>query len=425
MLYVAGGISIALTLLQQLLTARFLGAADYGRLAAAVGAVLLCMLLVDARTWELGTRLLARPLGEGDDAEVARTYTWLVGAELLLGVAGMLIVFAAAPVVAPLMLDSESTMLVAVAGLLIPMRQVAMGVSVSLLRLLDRYKWLSARSIGTAVVRLVAIAGPASAGAGPLGVVVGVVVAETIAAISILVLATAACRSRTGRSVLDVRRPRCFTHAKQLAWHLWLSASIKGLHTESFVPITAVFTTSAHVGSLRTALDVASVVVHATTPIAMVVGPRIVQLAQMRDVARLRGYVSVVRRLLLAILVPTTLVAVLFAVFLLPGMLEGSFPHVVEISVLTLFATAVATQSLWVRHVLVGLDMVPAQNKLGLVLGSMSLAALPYVASKWGSVGAAFNLATFLVVYALLSMAMASRSMSESEAEHAGRSCIR
>lgn len=414
-LYVAGGASLTLTLAQQLLTARFLGAAEYGRLAASLAFVLLALLAVDVRTWELGTRLLASPLDERAFGEASRRFSWLLAAEVACGVAGVALVMAMAPIIAGSILHEDTYGLLVILALVIPMRQVGVGVSISTLRMLERFDWLAARSICTAVIRLLAIAGPAAVGWGTSAVAVGVLVAESVAALSASILAASAFRRTSGISILTTARPDCLPDATRLARDLWVSASIKGLHVESFIPIAAAFTSPAQVGTLRTGLDIASMMTHATAPVGMIVGPRIVLLSQARNRSRLNGYLAFVRRLLLLIVAPCVAIGIPFVYFGLPEIVGADFVSVRVVAVLLMVGFAASVLTLWVRHLLVGLDRVAAQNRLGVVTGLISVAVLPVLVSRWGAFGAAVDLTGFLIVYAFLSSQVARKALDDAK----------
>lgn len=413
LLYAAGGVSIGLTLLQQLLTARFLGAADYGRLAASLGIVLLALLVVDVRTWELGTRLMARPLEDGEFTEASRRFSWLLGSELVCGAAGSALVWVLAPLIAGTVLDEDTLSVLAVLALIIPLRQVTTGVSIAVLRMQDRFRWISVRSVLTAIVRGVAIAGPAIAGWGLTAVAVGAVIAEFFGAVSVLVLSAIAFRRASGSLPFSLHRPSCIPEAIRLARHLWVSASIKGLHVESFIPLAAVFTSPEQIGTLRASLDIANLTTHATTPLGMVFGPKIVLLAHSRRRGELQRYLGLARRALRAIVVPVVVLGVPAVLFALPQVLGADYLSVRGSAVLLLIGFGASAVTLWVRYVLVGFDRVATQNWLGLVAGVVSLAALPPLASTWGALGAAVDLMAFMVVYSTLSAWLASKVMDD------------
>lgn len=411
-LYLAGGVAVGLTLLQQLLTARSLGSADYGFLATCLGYVLLVLLVIDVRSWELATRILAQPLDTGDREEAARRFTWLVLAEVGCGVAGTCVIWMISPWLSSVVFGSSSAVSVLmVLGAVIPMRQVSTGASAAMVRMLGRFHWLSVRSVVTAVVRVVAIVAPASAGLGVTSVAVGVLVAESFSALTMLATAAVAFQREFRRLPFAKGRPDCLREATRLAKDLWISASIKGLHTESFIPVAALFMSSAQVGTLRTGLDVAGVTTHVAAPVGMIIGPKIVLLAQRRSLGDLRRYLRISGRVLAGVVGSTVALGVPTVLFVLPTVVGDGFVSVRTSAAVLLLGFGASAGTLWVRHVLVGMDRVSVQNRLGIIGGVISLILLPPLASRWGAVGAALDLSTFLLVYSALSVRIAQKAL--------------
>lgn len=424
-LYVAGVVSVGLLLLQQATTARYLGATDFGRLATALGFVMIASLVVDIRSWELGTRLLAAPLDRHDVDEATVTYTWILRTELLAGLLGAVVAVAAAPAVAEIALDGSDAGLVVVLAPMVLLRQVSLGVGAATLRMLDRFPWLAWRSMANAVIRLVLVAGAAFLGWSVYSVAAGLVLSEIVAAVSIVLLADRAFRARHGRGLLTRTRLEERSGPRQLVRSLWASATIKSLHVESFLPVAAAFTSSAQIGVLRTGLDVGQLTQQATAPVTMVMSPRLVLLAgkghtgkdgSSADVQLLDRYLHRVRRVLLVLSVAAALIGAVVVVAILPTYVGPGFEDLEIVGLLVVSGLAVSAATQWVRPVLVGLDRVGAQNRLGIVTGLASIAALPWVVSEHGAVGAAADMLVFLVVYATLSARLATKAVRDASA---------
>ena len=69
-LYIGGFITILFTFTQQITTANFLGASEYGRFATVLSSSTLLLLFIDVRTWELATKLLAPAILQQDNLEI-------------------------------------------------------------------------------------------------------------------------------------------------------------------------------------------------------------------------------------------------------------------------------------------------------------------------------------------------------------------
>lgn len=411
-LYVAGAISIVLTLTQQLVTARFLGAAEYGRLATAIGYATLALLFVDIRSWELGTRVIALPLGAHDHREVSRLFTWLAAGEVVVGLLGTCLVVGLTLVLRTA-IGSDLSHALIVLSWLIPLRQLALGVSAALVRMLGAFRALAVRSVATACVRLLLIGGAAAAGLGLRGVAAAVVLAELFGATSAVALAAWVFRSRTGQRAVDWRRPTGLGAACRYAPKLWLSATIKGVQLETFIPVAAVFASSAEIGVLRTGMDVSQVANLATAPVAMVTAPQITALAQDDPHGRLRSRLVSTSRALIVISSMTAIIGAFGALVFLPRMLGDDFRSMGVVAVLLLIGSAFQATKHWVRPLLLGLDRVNEQSRLGIVLGLISLAALPPLAASFGAVGAAMDMSIFLIAYASLSTRIARKAAND------------
>lgn len=410
-LYLAGGASVGLLLVQQLATARYLGAGDFGRLAAALGITVIAGLLVDIRSWELGTRLLAEPIDRGDVTATTSTFTWTLKAEAAAGAIGTLALCGGGPLVAWFVSDGHDVSLLLLLAPSVVLRQIAMGVSAATLRMLDRFNWIAARSVANAVLRLVLVAGPAFAGWGVHWVAAGMVVAEVFAAVSQLALTSIVYRSEHGRGLLTRSRIEDASSAKRLTFSLWLSATIKSLHIETFVPVAAAFTSAAQIGVLRAALDVGQVNQHATAPVTLVTTPKIVLLARSPDRTALNGYLRRVRALFVLLSGLAMLLGAVLVLFVVPALLGPGYDDIEAVGIIAVAGLGIAAATQWIRPLLVGLDRVDAQNRLGVVTGLVSILALGPVVSAFGAIGAAIDMLVFLTVYAALSLRIANRAL--------------
>lgn len=414
-LYVAGAVAIGLTTVQQLLTARGLGSSQFGQLATALATVTFALLIVDVRSWELGMRLMAEPLAQRDHVEVSRSYTCLLAAEVALGTLGMVGVMLVAPWLSRTVFgDREVGDLMRTLAVIMPLRQVAAGVSVALVRMDGRYGWLSVRAVSTAASRLLLVAGPALAGLGPKIVALGVVLSELIAATSMGALARLAFRRRGGGSLLAWARPRSFDDSLPLARSLWVSASIKGLHLESFLPLAAAFTAPTQVALLRSGLDIANLTTSASAPLSIVTSPNLIRLAG--DPSKgdeLRENVRDAQKVYALVGWGICFAAGVAVLLVVPPFLGPGYEALRPVALLLLIGYAVQTTALWVRPVLVGTDSVKAQNRLGVVLGMLALLSLPVLVHHFDAVGGAANMLLFLLVYSTMSRRLARKVLSD------------
>lgn len=377
-LYAGGLVSLALTFAQQITTASFLGAEDYGRLAIVISAGLLVMLVIDFRTWEVGIKLLTHSEMEHDIAETARVTTWLLAIELITGVLGAVVIALTAPWMAETFLQSpELTSLIAAYALAIPFRVLSLGVLSVFPRIGNRFDWLAQKSIAYAVVRLVLMTGAAAAGLGLPGVIIGVVIGEVFN-FGLLVIIALRLYSprREGHVLFDLSRPSQFEDGRHMIGQLWVSSTLTGIHYYTFVPLMSLVTDTVQVGRFRSALDIAEVVERTVQPLAVVFTPRIMILGNSNEHLLLRRYVLQCAGILSALVIPLVLGIMLLGKFVIPLVLSSKgFEDIWYVTNLVLVGVATHTiLQWWLRPVAVAMRTVHSQNWV--MVASLILSAL-------------------------------------------------
>lgn len=411
-LYAGGAAAVALTLAQQLLTVGILGAAEYGRVAIVASSAAVTYLIADVRTWELATKRLARPLALRDSDAAAATVRGLGAVEITVGIVGAAaLVLLADPIATGFFDDASLTSAIRISALVVPFRMAAMGVSSALLRMHDRFGWVALRGVIVSAVRLVLVVGAALLFGDVVGVAIALVAAEAFAAGSSWAFAKRAhSLSEMDGPLVGLGRSRPGPVPVRELASLWLSASLKALQLELFLPVAATQLTASDVGFLRLGLDVSDLITKSTTPLSLVLGPGIIR--DFEVAGRRRGAVSVhsARRLLAFVVVPLALVGFALVPITLPHVVaDGS--RVVTPALILLVGTAASGLAIWVRPALVALGEVRAQNVLGAVFAVLMLLGTWLASSLHGLLGAAVTMAAFQVCYSFASMGLYRRAL--------------
>ncbi|MBK9125770.1 MAG: oligosaccharide flippase family protein [Chloroflexi bacterium] len=401
---------MALTFAQQITTAGFLGAEDYGRLAVVVSAGMLVMLITDFRTWEVGTKLLTRSETDGDTAETARVTTWLLLIELVTGVLGAIVIALAAPWMAQTFLQSpELAGLITAYAFAIPFRILSLGVLSVFPRIGNRFDWLAQKSIAYAVVRLVLMTGAAAAGLGLPGVIAGAIVGE-IFNFSLLVIMALRLYSprREGLALFDLTRPAQFDEGRRMLGQLWVSSTLTGIHYYMFVPLMSLVTNTVQVGRFRSALDIAELVERTVQPLAIVFTPRIMALSNSKDYVSLRRYALQCAGMLSAVVIPLAIGVALLGKYFIPLVLSSTgFEDVWLVTNLVLVGVATHTiLQWWLRPAAVAMRTVHSQNWVmvaSLVLSALGLVILTPI---YGAEGAAIAKSVFQITISLGSLVL-------------------
>lgn len=409
--------TILLTVVQQLATARILGVADYGRLATVLGSSVFIMLVLDVRTWELGTKLLARPSLDKDYPQVSRIVTWLLLVDATLGLLGAVSLGALAqPISTYLLKAPELVHLVRLYALGMPLRLLAAGLLNAIPRFYDRYELLAAKSIAYAAVRLILILGAAYLGFGLPGVLVAALIGELLNVLAMLGLSWYVLSyEMPGARLVDFHRPEGYREAFGTMRQLWVSATLKGLNLQLFVPVLALVTTPDQVGLFRVGLDVASAVNNLIAPVSVVIFPDIVKLHEHRSANDLLRYIKQATVFLAFLVGPLVVAIVVLGPWLLPFATRIDNPDVARITSLLSLGYGMAAITVWLRPVVVVLDLVPEQNLIFLLLALTSMLLLLLLAPRQEAVGASLVLLVYYAGYTVLSLLLCVKRLKQAE----------
>jgi O-antigen/teichoic acid export membrane protein len=398
--YIAGIFTILLTLAQQMSTASILGALDYGRFAVVIGSTTLIMLIVDVRTWELGTKLFVRPILDKSYTEIVRTLTWLVLVDAVIGTIGsFLLVLLAEPLAFYFLKMPELDWLVRLYGLSIPFRLIGTGGSIALLRLYNRFDWLAIKSVVFAVVRLVLITGAALLGLGLTGVIIGAILIEVLNTIIILMMTLFLYqREMHVTRLIDLNRPQNFNEGRSLLVQLWISATLKGLQLETLIPITALMTSPVQVGLLRVALDIGDLINKLVAPLVVVFSSVIVKLYEEKLFTAFKAYIRQVFLLLSGLTLPFTFGIIFGGPFIFPLVLPD-FEGVTPVAALVAIGYGVNVLFMWLRPAIMAMDLVWQQNIVGFVLTSITIIGVALLSSYYGGLGSAVSLTAFMSIH--------------------------
>lgn len=415
-LYAGGLVSLALTFAQQITTAGFLGAEDYGRFAVVASAAMLIMLIIDFRTWEVGTKLLTRSESEGDTAETARVTSWLLAIELITGIVGAIAIALAAPWMAQTFLRSpELAGLITLYAIAIPFRVLSLGVLSVFPRIGNRFDWLAQKSIAYAVVRLVLMTGAAGLGLGLPGVIAGAIIGEVFNFALLTLMAWQLYSPRRQRRALfDLSRPNQFDEGRRMLGQLWVSSTLYGIHQQAFIPFLSLFTSAAQIGIFRVALDIAELVERTVQPITVVVSPRIYRLYIERNRSSYVRYLRMSAAFMAALVVPVSMAIAVGIVFLIPLLDLQSFTGVEASAVLMLAGNAVnMTLTTWLRPALIAAGYYRMMNVIMLIHLALILVIVLVLAPELGALGGALAKGITVAIFPLVYLAVFLRSLRD------------
>jgi O-antigen/teichoic acid export membrane protein len=390
-MYASGLFSTLLITVQQISTAYLIGPADYGRLATVLGSGLLVMLIVDVRTWELGAKLLARPILDEDYKEIWRVITWLTSADVVTGFISALIVFVFANLIAIHLLHApELEWLVRLYTLSIPFRMLSNGIARTSLRMYNRFGLLSIKSVVYGAARIVFMSGAALLGLGLEGVIIGAILAEIIGALMLLVMQIWITRRELqGTALIDFHKPRQFREGVQMMGSLWLSATLAGLQTETFIPILALLTTPIQVGLFRSGLDIAETIDKLVIPFALVLWPKVIKTYERDNPAEFLRLIKQSTVIMAGLTLPFIVGIVGLGPILLTPMLGKGYEGVAAIAALIALGFTFYGTFLWTRPALIAVNRVQELNLIAIFVLTLSILSLLIAAPIYGAIGGA------------------------------------
>jgi O-antigen/teichoic acid export membrane protein len=412
-LYVGGVVSALLTIAQQLTTARSLGSANYGLLATVVGTSALVMLIFDVRTWEVGTKLLVRPILDKAYHEAARVVTWLLLTDLTLGALTASLLFLSAQSVAThLLKSSDLDALVRLYTVSIPFRFLSLGIAGAVLRIFDRFDWLAIKSVVYALLRLILMSGPALLNLGLAAVMIGAIIGEILNALALIVMAWAIMRREMpGTRLFDLAKPQSFVEGRRLMGQLWIGATLKGLQLETFIPLLALLTSPMQVGLFRVGMDITDVITKLVTPVSVVVSPSVIKVYEQETRPGFLRYIKQIFLVLAALTAPAVVGIVAFGPWAFPRLLGEDYTGIAGVVDLLAVGYGINAVALWIRPALVALGRIHEQNMIGLIVLLISSVTLIVLAPIHGAVGGAIAMSGFFGIYAGLSFLIFQRGL--------------
>lgn len=404
-LYAGALIALTLLLIQQFGLANLLGASDYGRLAIIISSGLLIMLFLEFRTWELGIKLLTTEITNQAHVEVIRILNWLVSIELITGLSGMVLLFALAELLATRVLNIPGLeSLIRVYALSLPFRVLADGVTSTIPRVYNQFKWVAYKTISNNFLRLVLMVGFVKLGYGLSGAVVGALISDVINFIVVMVIAWRILK----REMPDVRLfdrtpPNQRSTGYRMMGDYWVISSLVGLNQQAIIPFTGILTSTAQVGLFRIGLDIAQFIDKLVAPITLGVTPQIMRIYEQEEWAIFTRYIKRTSYLFFIAVTPLTLAILVLGPTVFPRILHdeiyGLLPPVAAIISVGYAITVAITP--WTRPALIAVGYSRIQSIALLLQTIMMFVLVWWLTPSYGALGAAVAMCVSMALFSL------------------------
>lgn len=382
---------------QAIVLGRALGVDGYGLLAFVIAFVTIVNGVVDIRMWETVTKFVGEYHARGDHGRARATVKLAYLVDLATGIIAFGLVAALArtaaarfvhdPGAGPYLILYAGTLLVATVN----------DTSLALLRVFDRFRWISSERVASAAVRLVLL-WAAAALTGRLGpVLAAYVVVELGRALVLLALGLSAARTELWRpgpdhiGIIRARLPEFRTFTLQGA-----ATNILALITRQLdILILAAMHVPREVALYRMAKNFGQLLLRISDPLYHAIFPQLVRLASMPAAwpGQIRAFVARTTLIVLLVTVPLGAIVVIGARFILERAVGSDFvPAVLPLQIVVGGALLHAT-FLWARPLALAIGR-PQIPTVAHAVGAVTLIVASVVlVPPLGAVGSAITFA--------------------------------
>ena len=413
-LLTANMLVFGLAFVQGLVLARNLGPAGFGTLALIFAITDVFQQLLSSRVWEATTTYVTRFRADGDPVAAAAVVKLCIVADGVGAVLAGLLVVVAAPWLATWFVKDPAAGDALRLYALVPIVMIPVATCRALLRLADRFRWLSIALVAEAVVRLVLVLTVVATLGGDLRAVVWAYVAAATfgAAITVwlitrawTVLHLAPWRRASLRSIPELGGVIRFMAYSNV------SGTFRMLSGKADVLIVGWFADPAAVGMYRLARTLADPLVALSDPVYQAVYPemaRLVHDGERQDVGRLA---SSLRTWGWRIVVPVGIAVSLAAAWFIPTVFGESFAEAVPLTQILVWQL-VWLPYLWVPGLLLALGRARTVAALTAADGVGYIALLFLLVPTFGVAGAAIATVLRFAIWAVAAAELGRRAVT-------------
>jgi O-antigen/teichoic acid export membrane protein len=413
-LLAANLVVFGLAFAQGLVLARSLGPAGFGTLALILAITDVAQQLLSSRVWEAATTYVTRFRSNENHVAAAAIIKLCIAADGCAAMVASGIVFVVAPWLATWFVKDPSAVEALRVYALVPLVMIPVATGRALLRIADRFRWLSLALVAEGVVRLLLVVAVVTTVGGDLQAVVwAYLVAATFGATVTLwliarawaVLGLAPWRSARLSAVPGLRSVIRFMVYSNV------SGTFRLLSGKADVLLVGWFADPAAVGMYRLARTLADPLVALSDPVYQAVYPemaRLVHEGERTDVARLA---STVRTWGWRIVVPVGALVTVAATWFIPTMFGESYADAVPLTQILVWQM-VWLPYIWVPGLLLALGSARTVTALTAADGVAYLALLLVLVPSFGVTGAAVATVLRFAIWAVAAAELGRRAIA-------------
>jgi O-antigen/teichoic acid export membrane protein len=406
-LYAATVAGLIAGAVQTIVAARFLGAADYGRVALVIVSVGAIEQLIDVRTWEFVTRYLAEFTERGQHGlALATLKIALVSEYIVAGLALVATLIAAGPIADRLLGDPDLQPLIMLYAVAL-LGTALNGTATAILRVFDRFRELALQSAGQSFLRLVSVSVALAIGGDLRSVIIAYLVSEAAAAVSLAFLSGRQVRRHLWQARAESSWSAVRPYARGMAGfmgHSALRATLKLGNRNLDILLLGHFRTAAEVGHYRIARSLGGIGLQVTDPLYFTVFPEFAR----HWVSSRQRFWSLLKRAAaigMALAVPIVVVGFLLARPAFDIAVGEEYLDAIEPFRVILLAIGVAVATFWATPAALG-SANPRVATVAFTAGvAVQVVLLLALVPDHGATGAAFALLGFYLAWAAAMLA--------------------
>jgi O-antigen/teichoic acid export membrane protein len=392
LLFSGNALASLLAFVQAVVLGRLLGAGGYGLLAVIIAFASTVNQVVDIRLWESVTKFVGEYHARGEHGRARATVKLAYLVDLGSGIAAFALVAALAPFAAARFLHRPEAGgdLVLFAGTLLV--ATVNDTSTALLRIFDRFRWLSGERVAAAAVRLGVLWAVAAATPRLTPLLAAYVAVELAHGLLLLALALAATRAALagpGPDHLGLVRERFGEFWRFTATNAITTILVLVTRQLDILILSAV-STAQEVGLFRMAKNFGQLVLRVSDPVYHAIYPELVRLA-VHDPHAARAFIARSMRMVLVVVVPAGLVIMLGAGLVLDRVVGREFAAAALPLRLVVAGALIHAVFLWARPLALAAGR-PELSTWAYLAGAGVLAASSYLlVPRLGAVGSAIT----------------------------------
>lgn len=403
-----------LALFQGLLLATSLGPAGFGSLALIFAITDVTQQLLSSRVWEAATTFVTQHRSNGDPVAAAAIVKICFAADAVAAVAASALVVASASWLAVTFIKDPSAADALRIYALAPIVMIPVATGRAMLRLADRFRWLSIELVAEGVVRLALVVFVLAAVSGNLRAVVLAYLAAAVFGAAAMVwlvhkawviLELAPWREARLLAVPELGRVIRFMFYSNV------SGTFRLLSGKADVLIVGWFADPAAVGTYRLARTLADPLVALSDPVYQAVYPEMARVVHGGDTSSIGQLASTVRAWGWRIIIPVAVVVTVGAGWFIPSAFGSSYAGAVPLTRILVWQL-VWLPYLWVPGLLLALGRARTVTALTAADGIVYVALLILLVPAFGVTGAAIATVTRFAAWASVASAIGRRAIA-------------